>query len=252
MNNKEKRERIAADVMILLGMLFLLCLICRLWPILLLMILGIFGAAIWVLVHSSDRVEIITPLPMLPEPIPQPTVRDLEKMAYSLILRRITELVMEKYPDARWIWETPEAMQEIEMGGEVFILLNKAGGYRRAKVLYRNLQVIGIDYQPQKSTEMEKNKALEPLITEPPEEVLAEEEEPVVTNYELLAFEWCEAHILELNERCNEAIGQGKSELMILLDDLPDSESWPDICKELERAGLEKVKIATDGILIIL
>ena len=252
MSNKEKKGKIAADAMILIGMLFLLCLICRLWPVLLLMVLGIFVAALRVLVHCSDQMENITPLPLLPEPIPQPTVRDLEKMAYSLILRRITELVMEKYPDARWNWETPEAMQEIEMGGEVFILLNQAGGYRRAKVLYRNLQVIGIDYQSQKNTEMEKNKALDPLITEPPEEVLKEEEEPVVTNYDLLAFEWCEAHILELNERCNEAIGQGKNELMILSDDLPDSESWPDICKELERAGLEKVKIATDGILIIL
>lgn len=238
MNQKEKKGRTAADILILLGMLALLSAICRLWPILLLMILGIFAAALWVLCSRPEKTEVLTPVPLLPEPKSNPTIKELEQMAYSVMQAQITELVMQDYPEARWVWETPDAMKEIMAGGEVFILLNRAGGYRRAEVLYRNLQVAGIDYHPD-------------IKTEPAgEEVF--DEEPVENNYELLAFEWSEAHILELNERCNEAIGQGKNELLIPLEELPSPESWADICRELERAGLEKVKTVTDGILIIL
>ena len=34
-------------------------------------------------------------------------------------------------------------------------------------------------------------------------------------NYEYLAFEWVDAHVMELNERCNESIAQGLSMLEI-------------------------------------
>lgn len=238
MNRNEKKGRTAADILILLGMLALLSAICRLWPILLFMILGIFAASLWVLCSRPEKTEVLTPVPLLPEPKPNPTIKELEQMAYSVMQARITELVMQDYPEARWVWETPDAMKEIMAGGEVFILLNRAGGYRRAEVLHRNLQAVGIDYHPD-------------IKTEPAgEEVF--DEEPVENNYELLAFEWSEAHILELNERCNEAIGQGKKELLVPLEELPSPESWADICRELERAGLEKVKTVTDGILIIL
>ena len=47
------------------------------------------------------------------------------------------------------------------------------------------------------------------------------EEEPEVQNYELLAFEWADAHIFELNARCNEAIGENLSELILLAEELP-------------------------------
>ncbi len=243
MNREEKRGRKAADILILLGMLALLSAICRLWPILLLMILGIFAAALKALCSRPDKIEVLTPVPLLPEPKPNPTIKDLEQMAYSVIQAKITELVVKDYPEARWVWETPDAMQEIMSGGEVFILLNRAGGYRRAEVLHRNLQVAGIDYQP------EQNK--EPVSPES-EGDDGFDTEPVENNYELLAFEWSEAHILELNERCNEAIGQGKNEVLIPLEELPSPESWQDICRELERAGLDRVKIVTDGITIIL
>lgn len=243
MNQREMKGRIAADILILLGMLALLSAICRLWPILLLMILGIFAAALKALCSRSDKIEVMTPVALLPEPKQNPTIKDLERMAYSVLLAKITELVIQEYPEARWVWETPNAMQEIMAGREVFILLNRAGGYRRAEVLHRNLQVVGIGYQPEETKE--------PLSPESEgEEVFAEE--PVENNYELLAFEWSEAHILELNERCNEAIGQGKNEILIPLEKLPSPESWADICRELERAGLDKVKIVTDGIAIIL
>lgn len=131
----------------ILGLLALLTFICRLWPILLLIILGIFVAAIRLLFLSGNRVDPVEPQPLLPAPIPAPTESDLRKLAQSLITSRITTLVLNEYPNARWIWEAPNAFELIELGEEVYILLNRAGGYRKAKVIIQNLQVIGLQYQ---------------------------------------------------------------------------------------------------------
>lgn len=68
MNQKEKKGRTAADILILLGMLALLSAICRLWPILLLMILGIFAAALRVLCNRPEKIEVLAPEPLLPQP----------------------------------------------------------------------------------------------------------------------------------------------------------------------------------------
>ena len=241
MNKKDQKRHIAYEVLVLLGMLALLTFICRLWPILLLIILGIFAAMIRLLFLSSRKIEVIVPLPLLPEPVKETTETDVQVLAYSVILRRVTELVLSEYPEARWVWEAPNAEKLIQESQEVFILLNRAGGYRRAKVVIRNLQVVGIEYNPQ----VEENAVLEPEDNAP-----EPEEEPEVQNYELLAFEWADAHIFELNARCNEAIGENLSELILLAEELPVRESWADICRELIRAGLTDVQCVSEGIKI--
>ena len=132
MNNKDRKRQIAYEVLMILVSLALLTFICRLWPILLLIILGIFVAAIRLLFLSGNRVDQVEPQPLLPAPIPAPTESDLRKLAHSLITSRITTLVLNEYPNARWIWEAPNAFELIELGEEVYILLNRAGGYRKA------------------------------------------------------------------------------------------------------------------------
>ncbi|MCU1920520.1 hypothetical protein N2H43_00855 [Enterococcus faecium] len=241
MNKKDQKRHMAYEALVLLGMLALLTFICRLWPILLLIILGIFAAVIRLLFLSSRKIEVIVPLPLLPEPVKEATEKDVQVLAYSVILRRVTELVLSEYPEARWVWEAPNAEKLIQESQEVFILLNRAGGYRRAKVVIRNLQVVGIEYNPQ----VEENAVLEPEDNAP-----EPEEEPEVQNYELLAFEWADAHIFELNARCNEAIGENLSELILLAEELPVRESWADICRELIRAGLTDVQCVSEGIKI--
>lgn len=238
---KDWKRHIAYEVLVILGMLALLTFICRLWPILLLIILGIFIAAIRLLFLSSKRVEVIEPLPLplLPEPVSEPTEADVKSLAYSVILRRVTELVCTEYPEARWVWEASNAKHRIENGEEVFILLGRAGGYRRAKVVIQNLQVLAIDYSP--------NPKEEPV---PENEEESPDTEPAGENYELVAFEWVEAHIFDLNSRCNEAIGEGMRDLILTSEELPTKESWPDICKELIRAGLEDVHCIPEGIKI--
>lgn len=241
MNNKDRKRHIAYEALVILGLLALLNFICRLWPILLLIILGIFVAALRLLFLSSKKVEVIEPMPLLEEPVRQPSEQDVQALAFSVILRRITELVLAEYPEARWGWETSNAQRQIEAGEEVFILLNRAGGYRRARVILRNLQVMGIDYQSHGRPDE---------AAEPDADPAADTEEPEEQNYELLAFEWAEVHIFELNARCNEAIGENLSELVLLAEELPVRESWPDICKELIRAGLEDVRCVPEGIKI--
>lgn len=241
MNKKDQKRHMAYEALVLLGMLALLTFICRLWPILLLIILGIFAAVIRLLFLSSRKIEVIVPFPLLPEPVKEATEKDVQVLAYSVILRRVTELVLSEYPEARWVWEAPNAEKLIRENQEVFILLNRAGGYRRAKVVIRNLQVVGIDYNPQTEEE---------ATLEPENNVPDSDEEPEVQNYELLAFEWADAHIFELNARCNEAIGENLSELILLEEELPVRESWADICRELIRAGLEDVQCVPEGIKI--
>lgn len=168
-----------------------------------------------------------------------PTETDLKELAYAVILRRISEIVAAKYPAARWVWEASDAKERIVLGHDVYILLNRAGGYRRARIDIRNLQVRGIIY--------ESAEAIGENGSVYGEDIFSEEQQE---DYELLAFEWTETHMCELNVRCNEALDHGLTEIYILADELPVRESWKDICRELIRAGMKKVSCVSEGIKI--
>lgn len=246
MQNKEFKRRIAYEVLTILGTLALLLFVCRLWPILLLVILGIFIAALRLLFLSVKKVEKIPPL--LPAVRAEPTEQDIQAMTFGTVQQRVTELVAADFPDARWVWKTPNAKHNLASGNEVRILLNRAGGYREAIVVVRGFQVCGLSYvhaeetdapEPEdEETETADGTAEYPQKSAPPE------------NYEYLAFEWVDAHVMELNGRCNESIAQGLSLLEIPAAELPAHESWPDICRELERNGMENCCCTENGITI--
>lgn len=247
MRNKEFKRHIAYEVLTMLGTLALLLFVCRLWPILLLVILGIFIAALRLLFLSVQKVEEIPPL-MLPAVRTEPTEQDIQNMTFGTVQQRVTELVAADFPDARWVWKTPNAKSNVAAGNEVRILLNRAGGYREAIVVVRGFQVCRLSY-----VHVEETDALEPedeeteaadSSAEPPQNSSPPE------NYEYLAFEWVDAHVMELNERCNESIAQGLSLLEIPAAELPARESWPDICRELERNGMENCCCTETGITI--
>lgn len=235
---KDWKRHIAYEVLVILVMLTLLMFLCRLWPIIFLLIIGIFITALRLLFLSPKRVEVVEPLPLpiLPEP-KEPTEKDVKDLAYSVILKRITELVTTEYPEARWVWEASNAKQLIELGEDVFILLNRAGGFRRAQVVIQNLQVVAIEYN---------RVPAKPI--DPDEEDTDNESQK--ENFDLVAFEWADAHIMELNKRCNEAIGEGMTEIILTSEELPVKESWPAICKQLMENGLEDVKCISQGIKI--
>lgn len=243
MNQKKYKRHLAYDVLILLCMLALLTFVCRLWPILLLIILGIFIAMLRLLFLSSKEVEVIKTDPVIPEQPEQPSYRNAMDYVYAVILRRITELVNEEYPGANWVWVESNTKKRIERGEPVSIVLNKAGGYRKAKVIIEKLHVKELVFTQEIPTGIKMT--IESEVHDVPGEMVDEQE-----NYELLAFEWVEAHILELNERCNEAIGSGNKELILSPDELPVRDSWEAICEELKRADLTDVVCDDNGIKI--
>ena len=61
MTKKEWQRHMAYEALVILGMLALLLFVCRLWPILLLVILGIFAAALRLVFFSSPKVQPIRP-----------------------------------------------------------------------------------------------------------------------------------------------------------------------------------------------
>lgn len=137
-----------------------------------------------------------------------------------------------RFPNANWIWESSDARWRILNGETVGILLNQAGGFRRGEVrmnLYRVDDVV---------------------FPQPKPQPVPEPDEPAPENYELMAFEWVEAHILELNNRCNEAIGNKRSTVLIKPEELPKPESWPAICAELAKQDIVNTACRPEGIWI--
>lgn len=246
MNDKNKQRHMAYEAMMVLMQIALLTLIIRLWPILLLMILGIFVAALRLLFLSSKKVEPVKPMEAFPPSAVPPTEPDMEDMAYFVIQRRITQILQEKYPNVRWIWENPGAKEDIIAGNPVYVLLNKAGGYRRGHVVIRNLHVFDVSFAD------EKKEINDPVLPpkDAPEPAPPADDDDIPENYGLIAFQWVEAHVMELNDRCNEAIGEGLTEYLIPASELPVSESWEEICKELIRNDLHGAQCCDEGIII--
>lgn len=252
MNNKDFKRHFAYEALIFLGILALFFFVCRLWPIFLLVILGIFAVELRLLFFSSKNMEKIGIIPQLeqePKQV-QPTEKTVHDLTYVTIQKRITEMVNADYPNARWVWETPDAKSGISEGRPVYILLNRAGGYRRALVVIENFTIRELAYQ-----------RAEPDLTEKPEDdnfiresLLLDTEEQsnskLENNYEYLAFEWVDAHVIALNERCNEGIAQGLTSVLVETNILPERQSWTAICRELDRNGIEDCEITKDGIMI--
>lgn len=226
------------DSLKIVGLAIMACFVCRSWPMVIFLI--IYGLAVIVRTLVKTRkakpVQLAPVIPAEPIPAPTPTQHDLENLAFSMICRKITELVVMDYPNARWVWEFPSAQKLVMEGHEVYILLNRAGGYRRAQVLYQNLQVIGLKYE-----------GITVPPAEPPADHVPEENEP--DNYYLLAFQWVDAHLSDLSSRCDEARKNGLNHLLVSETELPVAQSWQDICTELARAGF-KTKVLAEGIKI--
>lgn len=239
MKCKRKMQK-RRDVLTVIGMMILLAFILRMWPILLLMLIGVFFYALWMLFHmdAAPQQPAQALLLALPPPASEESVLNT---AFSVLQRRITEQVLLRYPNARWVWGVADARDRFVHGGELSILLNRAGGYRRAVVQVNNLQFCGLQYP---TAEQPQQPASEPE-TEPSEEP---EQEPETVDYGLLAFEWVEANLQALNAQCNEVIGSGKDSFRIPASQLPHGDSWPPICKELLRNGFFAAEPLADGI----
>lgn len=237
---QEAKQSPLLDSLKVVGLAIMACYVCRFWPMVIFLV--IYGLAVIARTLAKSRkaktVQLVPVIPAEPIPAPTPSQRDLENLAFSMICGRITELVARDYPNARWVWEFPAAQKLILEGREVYILLNRAGGYRRAQVLYQNLQVTGLRYE-----------GIAAAPTKPPTAPEPEENEP--ENYSLLAFQWVDAHTGHLSARREEARHNGIDHILIPETELPVAQSWQDICTELGRAGF-RTQVLAEGIKIML
>lgn len=248
--DKSKKRHIAYEALTLLGVVILLCFITRLWPILLLALAGAVIAAVVLLFASLRKPEaVILPPPAAPS-VPD-NERDLIRMAFTILERRITEAVLCDYPGARWVWETPHPEKTLHAGGELCIILNHAGGFRRAQVTVADLQFVNLSYTAAPSKEAKDDANESPEAKSQGETDTQEDmESPMPVNYELVAFEWVEDHISYLSDQCNEAIARGDDRFVIPASVLPVKESWPAVCAELEKHDFTDTEPMDDGVAI--
>lgn len=242
MHKKEFQRRMAYEALIILALLALLLFITRLWPILLLVILGIFIAALRLLFLSTRKVPETKSAPLHPPAEASRSHQPRMLSGNELLIRQISDRVALDYPSARWVWQDPNAILQLARGEPMFILLNRAGGYRRAQVFTDKGKLIRLEY----CTASEETPSVPTTVfsTEKEEEA----DDPLLVNYDLLAFEWVEAHLLDLNGRINEAIGLGQKTVVLRAAELPVPESWNAICTELKRNGLLNVSTDAEGI----
>lgn len=233
MNRKNYKRHLAYEALVVLGLSSILLYICRLWPLLTLTLLAMPPVGAWLIV-SNRHVEPPD------EPKSLPLLSGCEQNeAFGRIQAEVSKCVRSEYPNARWIWKTPNAKALVSSGADAVILLNRAGGYREAIVHMDGGSVAGIEYL-QTGEEKENEAGEEP----------SGHSEQI--NYELLAFEWVDTNFTELNERCNEGIALGLDALILRPGELPEPESWQEICCELKRNGVGECECSDEGIRISL
>ena len=246
MTKKEWQRRMAYEALVILGMLALLLFVCRMWPILLLVILGIFAAALRLVFLSSPKVQPIQPeQPTSVAPAPQQAVTNREAVdmedaqSFGELQTQVTRWVRREYPEARWVWKYPDAKARFQQGEELAILVNRAGGYREAVIHLQGKRLFEIQYL---CAPAEKLQLEEPASTQEErptlEEAASQPEPSQPEDYSLAAFEWVESHLEELNTLCNECIAQKQDFLLLTGGDLPEPAAWPALCQELLRNGL--------------
>ena len=130
MTKKERARRLTYEALVILGVLAWLLYLCRLWPLLLLTLLGIFLAAARLLVLSAATVR---PVETQPPPSGRERREDRpENREFGNLQVQITRQVEADYPGARWVWKDPNPKEKFLQGDTLGILLNRAGGYREA------------------------------------------------------------------------------------------------------------------------
>lgn len=245
MRPDEKKQR-KHDVRSIAMMLLALVFTCRLWPILLLMMLGVFYYAIWALIHIDRQPAVMVPAPPLALPAPV-SEQDVVNTAFGLLQRRITESLTAEYPQGKWVWSQPGACERFAAGAPLTILLADAGGYHSASVITQSLKFCGLQYHPRPGVPV-KPGAVPDAEAQTDDTGHDGSNEAESTDYGLLAFEWVDANLPRLNQLANEAVAQDLDVFHIPSAELPHGDSWCAICDELVQNGFRSAKALADGI----
>ena len=239
----QQKQALSKGLIKILVVLLAAVLLFRLWPlapVLLLLILG-QGIRLARLEYQKTHCRVVLPLP---EGFRIPAHQPKQELCVQ-----ITDRIRRMYPEASWVWETPEGERELLERRETALLLNRAGGYRRAKIMLDDQNAVTLEFSHAPQPTASAASAPEP---EQDGDLSDEEDPSLPENYGLIAFEWVDAHLMELDHLCNEAIGRGEDSVLIPGEDLPSRESWEEVCRELARNALENTRITPEGVRIIL
>lgn len=231
-----KGKQLVSEILLLLGILTAILFVIRLWPIVILAVVGILAAVIVLFCLAiKHRREKSLPKTSQTEEIEPVSVGNETE---NNLAQQISKLVQSEHQKAKWVWAQSDTQKRIAAAEDVFILLNGAGGYARAKVLFEDDVAVGLEYVSRVKQE-DKSGQQKVFETEMPEE-----------DYDSFAAEWLEAHIQDLNEQCNDTLGQGKGEMLLPAEMLPVKAAWVCICRELNQNGQFIAECVADGIKI--
>lgn len=237
-----KGKQLISEILLLLVILAAILFVIRFWPAVILVLTAILVTVIASFCLAvRQRHSKAAPNPTQNE---NDTQCSKAMMEYGSITTQISKLVQSESPKARWVWAQPDTQKRIAAGEDVFILLSGAGGYARAKVSIESGQVAALEY-----VQTGKRDIGNGVKTNSAEEADGKAE-ALPESYDLFASEWLEAHIQELNEQCNDTLGQGIGELLLPAETLPIRPAWVCICRELNQNGQFIAECVPDGIKI--
>lgn len=100
MNRKNCKKHVAYELLVVLGMSALVLFVCRLWPLLILALLGMLGAAAGLILANRKAEEPEKPRALLPS--------HEQNEALGRIQSQISALVRAEHLNARWDMEDAE------------------------------------------------------------------------------------------------------------------------------------------------
>jgi len=229
--NKEQMHKLIHEVLILLNVIACLSVIMRIWPVVLLALIGIFCAAFRLIFMNVKQPKQVETLPIIAQQAvvsaePEVNEQTMLRMAFGIFQTCVTKELLAVYPEARWIWDSAHPMTEFAKGGRIMLRLNHAGGYRKAWAVTKNLQFVELTFEGSEAG----------LQDQTPDDEETEYQKPVV-NYELLACDWVAKNIICISTMANDAIARNDDICLIPGHMLPAPDSWPSICQELDRRG---------------
>jgi hypothetical protein len=240
------KESIAFEAIMILTALTLICIVSRLWPLFLFTFIGAIFVGLRLLYsikkNKNDDAKVEVPAECIPK---TDSEQDLIRIAFGILQQRVTEQVSSRYPSARWIWEASNVIDRFADEQPLTIMLNSAGGFKKAEVGVHNLRFCGLSF---KSENPEKPIEPPPCFDADGDTGDVNKCNSNMIDYTLIAYEWVEANMLVLNSKCNKAIAEKETRLFIPAVDLPHGDSWSLICNELKRTGFVDAKILSDGI----
>lgn len=259
--NKEIKQRVAHEVLIILFVIMCLSVIIRVWPIVLLVLVCGIIAAIRMLTLKAKQDSNIPKLPAVTETLavkPEPATPEVSeqaflRIAFRLFEKRIASEMLSLYPEARWLWDSVHPLKEFKEGGRILLRLNRAGGYRKAWAITKNLQFVELTFEQELGVD-------EPIADKPVADQsdvnrlkkgIPTNDEDACVNYELLACDWVAVNIMSIGDMCNDAIAENKNTFLVPANILPNRDTWHAVCAELNGRGeFGGAEITEDGIKI--